>query len=332
MKKVTDVLLVILVGVALAVGYACPIWAADKPITLKVAVFTPHAPGGRFDNVVEYCKRVTEHSNGELILEFIGGAEAIPTPQQYIAVRKGVLDICWSVPSLYQRSVPETISFSVSEVSAAEERANGFNDYINKLHEKLGLVYLGRSRGDGFFWTTNKLIKDPRTDFKGLKFAVIGRFWNSFAEKLGILPANIPIAERYTAMERGVIDGVGIAVGAASRGHGEVTKYYIDHGFLKGGSGITLINRKSWNSLPKHLQTLITEEFIRYENELPAYWDKKFKKERAVYEKQGMKFIKFSPEDAEWYIKTAADAKWEELKKACSPESYRKLREMLTKK
>ena len=332
MRKPVSVFVAVMMGIALLFGNAALGSAADKPIVLKAASFLPYHPGGRFDNAVDYCKRVTERSKGALVVKFLGGGETIPGPRQVQAVRSGVLDISWTAASFYARLLPETLCFSASELSAAEERSVGFYDYINGLHKKLGLVYLGRNRGDGFYWASNKLIKDPHQDFKGLKFAVIGTFWNSFSKKLNIIPVNVPIPERYTALERGVVDGVGVAgVGAAALGTGEVTKYYIDHAFLTGGSGSTIMNLKSWNSLPKHLQDLLMAEFINYEKELPNYWAGKIEKERSILKKQGMAFIKFSPADADWYVKTANDAKWEEVK-AAVPDAYPKLKDMLTKK
>jgi TRAP-type C4-dicarboxylate transport system substrate-binding protein len=256
----------------------------------------------------------------------------MPPPHQVKAVMSGVLDLSWTFPSFYQRIIPEPQAFPASELTAAEERANGFYDYMNKLHMKHGMLYMGRMRGDGFYWTSNQMVKDPRKDFKGLKFGVLGRFWNSFAEKMGIIPANVPVPERYAALERGVIDGLGVAgVGLAGMGHGEVLKYYIDDGFLWGGSGSTIMNLKSWNRLPKHLQDIIKEEFIHFEEALPGYMKKKREEEVRVLKKQGMKFIKFSPADAEWYVKTIHETKWEEVKKL-APDSYQKLRDMLTKK
>jgi TRAP-type C4-dicarboxylate transport system substrate-binding protein len=330
MKNLKLFLVVLIVGICLSIGYTAPVAAEKKPIILKAAVALPYHPGSRFDIAVDVCKWITEKSKGELKVQFIGGAESMPPPHQVKAVMSGVLDIAWTFPTFYQRQIPETQCFSASELSAAEERASGFYNYINELHKKHGMIFLGRMRGDGFYWTSNKMVKDPRKDFKGQKLGVIGRFWNSFTEKLGAIPANVPIQERYTALERGVIDGIGVAgVGMAAMGHGEVVKYYFDHSFLKGGSAATIMNLKSFNRLPKHLQDLVTKEFIHFEEALPAYMKKKRDEEVRILKKQGMTFIKFSPADAEWYVSAAREAKWAEVKKTTSPETYAKLRELL---
>jgi len=333
MKRTICFLVAVMVGMTLLVGYTPVLSAADKPIVLKAAAFLPYHPGWRFENAEEFCKRVTANSNGELEIKFLGGSEVMFPPLQFKGVLTGALDISWIPATLYARLIPETISFSVSELSPAEERAVGFYDYINELHKKKRMVYLGRNRGDGFYWTSNKLIKDPHVDFKGLKMAVIGTLWQSFAKELGIAPVSVPIPDIYASLERGVVDGFGIAgVGSASMTIGEVTKYCIDHEILMGGSGATIMNLKSWNKLPKHLQDLIMQEFINYENELPAYFEEKIKKERVALKKQGMQFIKFpSAADAEWYVETAKKAKWAEVKKM-APDSYDKLRGMLIKK
>ncbi|MBW2609964.1 MAG: TRAP transporter substrate-binding protein DctP [Deltaproteobacteria bacterium] len=332
MKTLRVFLLIFMVGACLLTGYSTPVTAAGKPIVLKCVAFLPHHPGGRFQNAVDWCNRITEQSKGELTIKFMGGAETMPEYQQVVAVRKGIVDIAWTIPAFYQGIVRETYGFAVSEISPAEERANGFYDYINKIHMKKGLVYLGRNRGDGFYWSVNKLVKDPKKDFKGIKVGVIGTFWNSGAKELGMVPVNNPIPERYSAMQRGVVDGGGIAgFGAGALHLGEVTKYIIDHPIFLGGSSATIMNLKSWNNLPKHLQDLIMKEFINSENEMPEYFKMKVAEDRVALEKQGTKFIKFSPEDAEWYVKIIHEAKWAELKKA-APNAYDKIRGMLKKK
>jgi TRAP-type C4-dicarboxylate transport system substrate-binding protein len=306
--------------------------AASKPITLKAVISMPYRPGGRGQEYVDFINRVNKRAKGELVIDFRGGAEVIPPFNQFESILDGVVDMGWLFSGAYQRQIPEIISYPCSELTRTEERTVGYHDLMIELHKKKGMYYVGRLGGDGFVWQSNKLIKDPRTDFKGLKVAVIGTMWNSFAMKLGIKPVMIMPAEIYTALERGVVEGAGAAAwGAASLRWGEVCKYQIDHPFWQTGGSTSLMSLKSWNRLPKHLQDLIKDEQLNTEKILKKFFDEKLQGERKRLRDQGLTFIKFSPEDAQWYLDMSKEAKWEEVKKA-APGSYDKLRSMLIKK
>jgi len=243
-----------------------------------------------------------------------------------------VIDMSWTIPASYKSMVPEAMTFPVSEISTREERKTGIYDILNKLHHKHGLHLIGRLTGEGFVFYTNKLIKDPKKDFKGLKWGVTGTMWNPICKALGITPTFVPPPEKYSAMQRGVIDGMGISqTGAIPLAIHEVAKYRIDHPFLKGGGTVVVISLKVWEKLGKPLQDLLLQEFIKMEKAMDDIMPKLIDRERGFMTKKGVKMIKFSPEDAEWYLNTAKEAKWAELKKLI-PGHYSQFRKMLTKK
>jgi len=308
-----------------------PVQAPSKTITFKAVISLPYRPGGRGQEYVDFLERVNKRAKGELVIDFKGGAEVMPPFNQFEAIRSGVLDMSWLFSGAYEKLIPEVVSYSCSELTRAEERKVGYHDYMIELHKKEGMYYIGRLGGDGFAWMSKKMIKNPRTDFKGLKFATIGTMWLTFAKKLGIKPAFIMPNEIYTALERGVVDGAGAAVwGAASFRWGEVCKYYIDHPFWQTGGSTSLMRLETWNSLPKHLQDLIIDEQINTEKLLPKFFGEKLVIERKSLMDQGAEFIKFSPEDAKWYVEMSKETKWEEVKKK-APNSYDKLKKMLIK-
>jgi TRAP-type C4-dicarboxylate transport system substrate-binding protein len=275
--------------------------------------------------------KVKESSNGELIVNFMGGPEVIPPFDQVEALRRGVLDITFIGVSFLKDLVPATDAITASEFSPSQERANGLNDYLNKLLKEQGLFYLGRIPDGGFYFLSRPFISEPYTGFRGLKFGLGGTMWISFAKKLGIITNVIPIAETYTGLERGVFDGCGSnALGASPLGFGEVCKYRIDHKFWPSGNSVNLMSLKSWNSLPKRLQDILMGEQIKMENAMGPLIVKLEEYEVGQLQKQGCKMLKFSPTDAEWYVKTAFEAKWEDIKQT-APEQYEKLREMLRK-
>ncbi len=128
---------------------------------------------------------------------------------------------------------------------------------------------------------------------------------------LGMTLHAIPDAELFTALERGVVDGV-IDPASAMYGGGmyEALKYAYNPPFMH-SSIVTIINLDTWNSIPKHLQDMIVETQIEFEN---ADWPRLFTQlevdSRQAMAEAGIEFIDFSPRDAEWYVETLYDAEW----------------------
>jgi TRAP-type C4-dicarboxylate transport system substrate-binding protein len=330
MKKGINILVTVLVGITLIIGFVTT--ASSEPMTLKSAMFypyTPRNPGWKL--YADWCASMKERTNGDLSIKFVGGTRTIPWQDQVEGIRTGVIDMTWIIPATYKSLVPEAMVFPVSEITTREERKTGIYDILNKLHHKHGLHLVGRLTGEGFVFYTNTVIEDPKKDFKGLKWGVTGTMWNPFCNALGITPTLVPPPEKYSAMQRGVIDGMGISTtGARSLAIHEVAKYRIDHIFWEGGGAVVVMSLKVWDKLGKDRQDLFIKEFTNLEAEMDALMPKMVKQERQFMIKEGLKMITFSPEDAKWYLDTAKEAKWGELK-GLIPDSYAQFRKMLTK-
>lgn len=267
---------------------------------------------------IQLMDAIAEASGGELIIDYLGGPEVIPGYELATAVQKGVVDIGMLPAGYYEGLVPISSVFSLSLITAAQEREVGFHDLIKKEHEKAGLFYLGRQdpKNDKMFvWMVRKGTKEIKTpyDMAGLTAGATGIWAKAFAEALGMAFVRIPTPEAYTAMERGVVDMFGFPLAThVSFGLHEVSSSIINHPFYV--SNLTIIlNLEKFNSLPAHLQKLIVDVYIDTEAEqirllremLVAYDDKA--------KEAGIEYIQFSPSDAEWYINLAYRAERERL-------------------
>jgi TRAP-type C4-dicarboxylate transport system substrate-binding protein len=94
---------------------------------------------------------------------------------------------------------------------------------------------------------------------------------------------------------------------------------------------VYLFNLDSWNRIPKELQNLLRQvhkEAVLAHRELFNVYDTK---KRDLMIQKGLKFIKFSPADAAWFVKTAYEAEWaKQLEKY--PDVGPKLKEMIAKR
>jgi TRAP-type C4-dicarboxylate transport system substrate-binding protein len=302
--------------------------AKAKAITLK-AITTTKVKSDFNTMFFRWVERVNKQAKGKLVINVIGGPEAIPSFDQFEAVRSGVVDICRLKGTYAKPVVPEEYALILSQIGPHEEREVGYYDLMVKLLKKANVMYLGRiNHGTPFFLWTNKEIKNPRTDFKGLSMrsAVV---YDPLYKVLGVTPVTMEFTECYTGLERGIIQGYGWPAFITDFGWDKVTKYCINHPFY-GMDVQTVVNLDTWKKLPKDLQELMTKTAKDIEPEVVEYGEKYTKLKLKKAFDAGVKPIVFSPGDAKWYLDSAYGAAWEEVKKKC-PERYDTVRKMLSK-
>ncbi|MBI2832082.1 MAG: TRAP transporter substrate-binding protein DctP [Chloroflexi bacterium] len=304
---------------------------AAQPIELKAVTYLGSGTSST-DAFKEWVDRVNKRANGELIVRYIGGPEAIPATNQPQAVMDGAVDIV-SISSDQFTKVPEAVVFAISELTPAEQRKNGAYEYMVKVFEqKANVHYLGLTEGRtiaSFNLFLNKPINTPK-ELAGLRFRTTPSY-TPFLTALGVVTVNIPLADIYTSMERGLIDGfVALPSSAYDSKWYEVTKYMIDHPFYMGSTAI-LMNLSRWNGLPQRLRDLLSEESKSWETASEPPGNQKAIEGRQKLLDAGVKPITFSTADAKSYLDLALDSRWSILEKTVTPEVYTQLRKLFRK-
>jgi len=302
---------------------------AKKPIILK-AVTTAKVGSVSNDMFMKWIGIVNKKGEGEISIKFIGGPEAIPSFDQFEAVRTAVVDICRLKGSYIKPVVPEQYALLLSRRTPWEERQVGFYDLMVKLlKEKANVMYLGRiNYGMPFFLWINKEVKNPRNDFRGFSMRSAS-VYDPFYKALGITPVTMEFTELYTGVERGIINGSGWPAHIVDHGWEKVLKYCVKHPFYNMDVQ-TVVNLDTWNKLPKNVQELLASTAKEMEPEMHAYGEEFTEKKLQAAFDAGVKPIVFSEEDAKWYTETAYRVAWEDVKRI-APERYETLRKMLTK-
>ena len=296
--------------------------ASAKPIVLKIVTFLPSSHMLN-EPVRWFVKEVNKRSEGEIIIKYLGGPEVIPAKEIHEAVRTDVIDMGVIAGSYVRKILPVTPYYVYVEYETWEERETGLFDYWAKDYKKaINVAYLGNWAGCAatqYFLFTNKPVDNPKK-LKGLKFRATSLYMPIY-NAMGIVPVSIGFSEIYTAMERGVIDGFAwpLHAGITSMGFAEVTKYCIDHGFWR-ASAATVINLDRWNSIPKRLQDLMMDVSIETEHFAAKFFTNALHEERKRLTDAGMKFIKFSPADSEWFMSEIRKAQWGEMRNRVGPE------------
>lgn len=267
-----------------------------------------------------YVDMVKERSNGELIIEFIGGPEAIPKIEQVDAVSKGVLEMAFAVVGEYTHVVPAVRAFTAAPYNAWEQREKGIYDFWLKEHKKSNLMYLGQWAGIcGYVVYVSEKPVRTIADFAGLSILPTAEM-DLFVKAIGGIPVAVNAPEIYTALERGMLDAYIWSDVGTMWGWEKVTKYVVDEPWYAPMSMTTLINLDVFQGLPQHLQDVLVEVSIEYEHVAQAYFDEVTGQERQRFLDAGTEYIKLPPSEAEWWVEAMPRLHWEFRKPKMPPE------------
>lgn len=305
-----------------------------EQITLNWASMLPKTASETIALQKFFFDKVNEKAKGQIVINYRGGPDVIGQFDLGSAVQKGIIDIAMVSVGFYEALVPGNSAAMLSELTPWEERKPGGAYYfLDEMHNKAGMKYLGRTAPskDLFFFTYLNKKVTAQKDFAGLR---IGCSAGSRAavEGWGASVTNVKITDYYSAMERGLVDAIsGCPLDVwVSLGAQEVTKYVIDHPYYV-STAVAIMNLNSWNKLPKNLQNLLTDTMVEYEKEKIGVEERARNEARQKMINAKIEFYKLSPAVADWYVSTAYKAAWDYQQKRF-PEVTAKLRELLTKK
>ncbi len=330
-KVVFTVFAVFFVGSVFLTQYGL---AKAETFTLKAVTAWPKTASEykaftTFTDLVE--QMAAKRYPGELKIQFIGGPEAVKTPDQVQALQRGMVDMVFTTTAYYLSVLPEVDAIKLSDFTPSGERGSGAWAYINDLHEKkIGAHYLARlGLGTKFhLYLTKKPIN--AADLRGLNIRVSPMYLQAI-KGLGGNPVVIPPTEVYAALERNVVDGYcWPSVGIGDWGWQKQTKYIVDPGFYQVPNPL-LVNLQTWDKLPKKLQELLTEAAVEAERKVVADFDDLAKKERPNLLKEGIQVVDLPAAEKEKFLKVAYEEGWKDIL-GKSPEVGARLRELLTKK
>ncbi|MBI2860772.1 MAG: TRAP transporter substrate-binding protein DctP [Chloroflexi bacterium] len=275
--------------------------------------------------------KVKEMSNGEMVIEVLGGTEVIPLFDQGMAVKNGVVDMAQTFATTTPL-VPVASTIVLSRMTAREERAGGYFDFLVDEYAKAGIRYLGRaahSDGPIFNLIINKQIDRP--SIAGMKIGGIGPISNALIEAMGGVPVFMDFPEVYVALETGVANGYWDTTNNfVALKIFELPLYMIDYRYYQADNTF-IINPAVWDRLSQRHKDVLMNAIIEQENEVAPLYRAELDKNRQTVIDRGVKPIKFSSQDAEWFIETAYRVELENQVKL-NPQSGPRAKELLTKK
>ena len=318
------VALVVVSCFCLSAVYAAP---PAKPIVLKVGSTWEESLLWN-DGLKIFSKMVAENSKGELAIKFAGGPETFPSFESIEMLRRGVIDLLNTATTFYTKALPPVFTMIVSEKSAEEERASGYFDAMNKLHQKnLNAVYLARMDDLKYVFAFKKPVN--KADLSGLKLRGLP-FSMNLIKALGGSPIVVAPPELYSSLEKGVVDGYSWPqVGHVERKFPEIVKYHTEHLYYR-VSCVLLMNKNSFDKLPPHLQKVIMDVMPAVEKASIARQAENVKTERAELVKEGVQFITWPPAEVKKFYEVARKTGTEEALRV-SPDQAPTLLKMIIK-
>ena len=303
-----------------------------EPVVLKGTTFLPPMalPVLTLRKIAE---KVPAMSNGELIIDILGGPEVMPPPAFAEGLEKGIIDIACLPCEMYDGIVPLGYALALSELTDDEEYVSGAYDVMNELHMEQGLFLLSRgvvyAEPHCFNFQTNVRI-EKLADLRGKKIMVSSSMIPAQLAYWGATEVVIPNAEFYTSMERGVVDGfIEPLTASIPRGMQEVTKYIIDPAFGRGGVVVTM-GLGSWNKLPSHLQQVLIDAAKEARDEFEVEIEVQMAQQRQIALDGGMEVVTMSPAEADQLFKDFYAISWQAYEEQ-HPEVTAMLEPLMTK-
>ena len=288
-----------------------PLYAAGKHKLRYIAFINRNTVWGKpYDFLAEEVARL---SNGELEIEYAGGSDVIGGFDAPEAIANGVFDMSHSANSYFAGAMPSSISLASGNASPAALKSAGVLDaYADILMQQRGVKMLGMPlTGVGYVFQVRGKPAEL-SYFKGKKIRSIP-LYDPILEALGATPVTTSPAEAYTAMERGVVDGLGWPdIGLLDFKFYEQAKFVMLPDFYQLRT-VTLINPNSFNGLPEELQNVLMEASASADAIGNKWAKEKRDAEHAEMEAAGVEFVSLSEAEGAQFRALTEEKLWDKV-------------------
>lgn len=314
---------VALCAAALAAAALAPAAGAAE-VKLKAASFLP-VRSIVAKQFVRFVDETNKQCAGKVAISVVG-PEAVPSLEQWNALKNGVIDMHYGPPNYWRGVVPAGDVISVARNESEEQRNNGAWAMINaEYNKKLNAYYLTHLfNGVRFHLYTTKPAKDRKFDGMRLRSVPI---YDAFFKSLGAQPLRMAPPDVYTALERNTVEGYGWPLwGIQDFGWDKYTKFRHDPGFISAAVAV-IINLDKWQGLDAGQRDCLTRMSRWVEGEWPKWRAAEDAVQKAAQEKSGVKAVDMGAD----FALQAEEIYWQDLTKG-DAEFVRKIRPLLSGK
>jgi TRAP-type mannitol/chloroaromatic compound transport system substrate-binding protein len=299
----------------LAAGAAPAIVSAQANIRWRIASSFPKSLDTLFGVCDVFAKKVSDMSGGKFQITTHAAGELMPAFGVLDGVSNGTVEMANTAPYYFFGKDPTyaldcAIPFGLNsrQMTAWMFEGNGLK-LTREFYAKVGIVNfpMGNTGAQMGGWY-RKEIKSLK-DLKGLKFRV-GGFGGKVAERIGVVPQNIPGGEIYQALEKGTIDAaewVG-PYDDLKLGFNKVAPNYYYPGWWEGGPQLSLyVNQKAYDGLSGEYKAIIESASAYAHIDMQAKYDGKNAGALKQLVQSGVKLRPFPKDVMEAAFKSAME-------------------------
>lgn len=276
------------------------------PGVTELTYATPYSPMHPFSRAdKEWITFVEKESQGSLkiIPNWSGGL--LSSDHSMLEIRHGVADIGLITP-IYVRGGTHLIRLQ-----------SGFYSGVKTFHDQVALYHC-ISSGDSQFdaelnglkvlavqggslpgiITVNTPVRSLE-DLKGLRIRAPTELL-PVLQQLGADPINMPMSEVYSALAKGIIDGVAAPIDTFKSLHfAEITQFYTDLKIPRGAYPARAMSVKRWQSLNEEQKNIFNASISVWELALSKQIDQSLEEGKKMADQERIEFIHISNSDQE---------------------------------
>ena len=239
---------------------------AKKPIEIKASTFHPVGHTLTEDAFKWYGKEIEKRTNGQVKFTWFLACSLIPFNKTYDGLKSGIADWAYIVPSMNPNEfvLSDAINLPFAAVNSAHAAAILWQ--MSKEFPELLVEY--KKVKPLFFYSTapvhihtNTKKYQPKTleDVQGLRIACPGPALVKYMNILGIAGQQMQPFDLYTAVQRGMLDGV-MFPEAPLRSQ-KLTDLLDYHLMMSIGVDVMTVsmNMNTWKKLPKDVQQVFLD-------------------------------------------------------------------------
>ena len=251
--------------------------AASDPTRVTLTYASPYAPGHTFSLADrDWIAWVEQHSNGRLRIHPIWSGALLSSDQSIIELRHGIADIGLITP-IYSRGGEQLIRTQTGFYGGARtfEQQVAMYRCLSAAEpeferELSGLKVLAIQGGTMPGIVTRTRAVSSLEDLRGLRIRAPSELLGVLRE-LGADPVSMPMGEVYSALAKGVLDGVLAPSDTLRALHfGEVARYYWSLEIPRGAYPARAMELRRWLKLSAEDQALLEESTAVWEEALAA--------------------------------------------------------------
>ncbi len=250
-------------AVTLAAGFPMIGHAKAKPeITWKAVL--QHRNGAQYKKWLWLEEELPKRTNGRMALELTTIPELGLTGTEMLRVMKtGLIDVAEVLTGYVAGDFPTMEATDLPGlVSSAEQSRKIYDAWTEKLVTKREDLMGGRAIATFSYGTMPVFTKfqvNSLADFRGKKIRVFSPAQARYVTALGAEPISMPISDVYSALQRGLMDGLITGFEwVEGMKMWEIAAHVSDINIAPLGCYI-VASRKGWSRLPADLQKVVTE-------------------------------------------------------------------------